>query len=314
MKIKSYIPHITVFGVLTLAACQSTVPSESQTPQSETQSAAHTVRPWDRWAEHRPGWITPREPFNIIANIYYVGSKELSSFLITSEAGHVLLDGGLPQNAPQIVRNIKTLGFDIKDVKILLNSHAHYDHSGGLAALKAQSGATVIASAADKPWLENGLYPGSADKRYSAPPVMVDRTITDQEKITLGSITMKANLTPGHSPGCTSWTMEVPHGSDVYEVLFFCSATVAKNTLVNPPQYDGIVSDYRKTFDITNNWEPDIFLSNHPFFFGMEAKLKAREGGDPLAFIDRKGFPRLMKNLEKKFDIALKEQTEAANP
>lgn len=278
----------------------------------EAPEQTNTHHPWDNWAVSQPSWAAPREPFNIISNIYYVGSEGLSSFLITSEQGHVLMDGGLPQNADMIAANIKTLGFDIQDVKILLNSHAHFDHSGGLARLKTLSGAKMIASAADTPWLESGNYPGSTDPLYSAPPVKVDQTIMDQEVVSLGSINLKANLTPGHSPGCTSWSMTASEGGADFDVLFFCSASVAGNKLVNPPQHEGIVADYRKTFDITKDWTPDVFLAGHPFFFDMENKRAAQIGGEPLAFVDRESFPKVMENLEIKFEAALKAQIEQA--
>lgn len=310
--IKGYFIHIAVSALLLTAACQNPAQTVKAAPEIEPQNTAHAEQPWDIWTEHQPGWAAPHEPFNIIANVYYVGSKELSSFLITSDAGHIVLDGGLPQNASRIADNIKALGFDITDVKILLSSHAHFDHSGGLAELKRLSGAKMMASAADTPWLENGFYPGSTDPRYSAPPVTVDAIIKDQQDVTLGPITLKAKLTPGHSPGCTSWTMTAAQSGEQYSALFFCGATVAGNKLVDPPQHSGIVADYRKTFDITKDWTPDIFLSNHPSFFAMDAKYTALKNGDPLAFIDRQGFPKMMHRLETKFEEALAVQTAEA--
>jgi metallo-beta-lactamase class B len=270
------------------------------------------IKPWKQWGERYPDWVKPIEPFNIIENVYYVGTEGIASFLITSAAGHVLLDGGLPQNASVIVSNIKTLGFQLSDVKILLNSHAHFDHSGGLSELKKLSAAKMVASKQDKTYLESGLYPGSDNINYSAPPVSVDQQVVDGETISLGPINLKANITPGHSPGCTSWSMSVYVNDKPLEVLFFCSATVAGNRLLNPPQYPGIVSDYRLTFTKTKDWRPDVFLANHSDFFNLKQKRQKQLAGDDLAFVDNATFPKLMSELERKFELALAQQSKGA--
>lgn len=143
----------------------------------------------------------------------------------------------------------------------------------------------------------------------NAPPVEVDRIIADGETLTLGDATLTAHITPGHSRGCTSWTMPVVQGGQSYRALFFCSATVAANRLVGPPQYEGIVADYRKTFAMTKDWKPDIFLTNHPEFSDMAEKRDRQKAGDPLAFVDREGFPAMMARLEQAFEAALQKQT-----
>lgn len=261
------------------------------------------------WIANKPEWAEPFEPFAVADGVYYVGSRGLSSILIATPEGHFLIDGGLPENATMIADNIRTLGFDVRDVKFLLNSHAHFDHSGGLAALKKIAGATMASSEGDKWALETGLAPGSEDDAdFAAPPVKVDRVIGDGETLTLGGVSLTAHLTPGHTKGCTTWTMQIGGRS----LLYFCSATVAANRLVNPPQYDGIVDDYRTTFSRTKNWRPDIFLANHPEFFDMEEKRKRQIAGDADAFVDREGFPALMAALEAGFEKSLAEQTAAA--
>lgn len=271
-----------------------------------TNQTTDEVQPWDQWSTENPSWVAPVVPYHIIDNIYFVGTEGLSSYLITSADGHILLDGALPQSADMIADNIKTLGFDISDVKILLNTHAHFDHSGGLARLKELSGGQLFASEGDRSALEGGFYLGAEDKiDYSAPPVSVDRTIADGETITLGDIVMTATITPGHTRGCTSWTMEASDGNATYSVLFFGGATVAGNRLI-PPQYEGIVADYRKTFEITKNWRPDIFLPNHPFFANMEEKRQQLVAGDPLAFVDRETFPRMISEQGAAFEESLR--------
>lgn len=278
------------------------------------QSSEHKnehVQPRDKWAKANPDWVEAIEPFKVVDNIYYVGTRGIASFLLTSDQGHVLIDGGMPQNAGLIANSIKSLGFGIRDVKILLNSHAHFDHSGGLAELKELSGATMAASVQDKEALETGLYAGSDNPSYSAPPVKVDKTIEDGESITLSTIKLTANLMPGHSPGCTSWSTKATHQGESYQVLFFCSATVAGNRLVGPPQYPGIVADYRHTFKKSKTMTVDILLANHPFFSELHDKRKRVLGGETDAFIDAEEFSQLMQRLEADFERKLTQQRKA---
>lgn len=256
-----------------------------------------------------PDWFEETDPFRVVGPVYHAGVRGLNVYLIATDDGHILLDGGLPSTAPIILRNIRALGFDPDDVVYLINSHAHYDHSGGLAELKARTGATFVASAADRPALEGGYYEGSAaDASLSAPQVAVDRTIADGEALTLGGVRLTARLTPGHSPGCTSWEMEVEEFGRNLTVLFFCSATVAANRLVDPPQYDGIVEGYRRTFAVGRDWRPDVFLANHPYGTGMWDRLERREAGDAEAFVDREIFPAYLRRLEEAFERALAQQ------
>jgi metallo-beta-lactamase class B len=269
---------------------------------------ASSAPPPSPWAASNPSWVEPFEPFEIADGVYFVGTKGLSSFLITTPEGHFLLDGGMPENAAVIAKNIEALGFSLRDVKYLLNSHAHFDHSGGLAALKKKTGARLVASDGDRSALEGGFYLGSEDdENLNAPPVAVDQSIADGEALILGGVALTARLTPGHTRGCTSWTMT----AGGHDILFFCSASVAANRLVNPPQYEGIVDDYRATFEKTRGWRPDIFLANHPEFFGLEERRARQLGGDEDAFVDREAFPALMTKLEAAFEKSLAEQTAA---
>jgi metallo-beta-lactamase class B len=299
-----------LLALATLAACAAP-PSTPVQAQRAPLTLPAPATPHS-WARGNPAWVTAVEPFRVIGPVYYVGSADLASFLIRTRDGFILLDAGLPDNAPMIADSIAKLGFDLRDVKILLNSHAHFDHSGGFAALKAATGATLIASEGDRSALEGGFYLGSEDNAsFSAPPVRVDRTIADGGTVTLGGVTMTARLTPGHSRGCTTWTMRVSEGGADYDVLFFCSATVAANRLVSRPQYEGIVADYRRTFEITKDLRPDVFLAAHAGFFDMEAKRQRLLAGDPLAFVDREGFPRLRERLAADFERQLAAQQAA---
>jgi metallo-beta-lactamase class B len=255
-------------------------------------------------------WLAPTEPFHIVDGIYYVGSAGLGAYLVTTPAGHVLVDGGLPENAPQIAASIEHLGFEVADVKILLNSHAHFDHSGGLADLKERTGARLFAHEGDVSALEGGFYLGSEDvTRFNAPPVAVDRALQDGAVVELGGRRLVLHHTPGHSRGCSSWGMQAAAGGEVLEVLMFCSATVAANRLVDPPQYDGIVEDYRSTFARARAIRVDVPLAPHPEFFRLlEKRERAKQEGTHAAFVDRAAFGALIDQLEADFEVRLKEQ------
>jgi len=171
------------------------------------------------------------------------------------------------------------------------------------------SGAQFIASEEDRSALEGGFYLGSeSDKALFAPKIKLDRIIADGETVEHGGVKLTAHITPGHSRGCTSWIMDVEQGDKSHELLFFCSATIAANRLVGPPQYGGIVDDYRKTFEITKNWKPDVFLSNHPEFFDFKAKRARQLAGDQFAFVDKDGFPKFIAKMAVDFEAGLQKQ------
>jgi metallo-beta-lactamase class B len=248
------------------------------------------------------------KPFRVIGNVYYVGALEVSSFLITTPSGHILLDSGLYETVPQIKQNIADLGFRLDDVKIIINSHAHYDHAGGLALLKQLTGAKLQTTTADAALLANG---GKGDfgfgDRLSYAPVTTDRTLNDGDTVELGGVTMKANVTPGHTKGCTTWTMKVTEGEKTYDVVFVGSASVPGYNLVNNPLYPNIVADYEKTFRILKNLKCDVFLAPHGSFFSLPEKMK-RLGEKTNPFIDPKGYNDYVTSTEAAFQAILKRQ------
>lgn len=262
---------------------------------------------WHQWSDSNPDWIAPIEPFRIIGNIYYVGTQGIGAYLIAGQEGHMLLDGGLPQSSGQIAANIQHLGFKLNDVKLLLNSHAHFDHSGGLAGLKELTRAKMVSSKLDAHWLQSGYYPGSKRLDYASKPVEVDLLVSDGESISVGDIRLTAQVTAGHTPGCTSWMTDVVDSEETYSVLLFCGASVAGNKLV-PEQYDGIVDDYRSTLKKIKTWKVDVFLSNHPFYFSMAAKREYQKKGDTLAFVDSTEFEHAVKKMTADFERQLIEQ------
>jgi metallo-beta-lactamase class B len=268
-------------------------------------------------AASQRNWTVPATPFHIIGPVYSVGSEGLAIYLIHTKAGDILLDAGVPQIATQIEANIRTLGFDPKNLKFLINSHAHYDHSGGLAQIKADTGAKVVGSELDRESLENGHYLGSeTNKAFDAPPVKVDRGVKDGDTLSLGGVTLTANITPGHTRGCTSWTMPVVEAGKAHKIVFFCSATVAANRLAPNPQYPGIIDDYRRTFVKGRAMakDIDIYLAPHTEFFdmaGKRARLEANPKG-PNPFIVPGEFSRAIDKFEADFNIQLAAQQKAA--
>ena len=258
----------------------------------------------------------PVAPFRIAGNLYYVGANEVCSFLITTRQGHILLDGGFAETAPQIEQNITQLGFKIEDVKVLLNSHAHLDHAGGLAELKRKSGAKLIASAADAPMLRSG---GHGDFRFGDrlvfPPVEADQIIGDGESVRLGDQIITAYLTPGHTKGNTTWTTKISDGGKTYDVVFAGSPTALDYQLVGKESYPGIAADFEKTFSVLKKLPCDIFLSDHGSFFHLvEKHERLMHGENPNPFIDPDGYKKFVVHFEKEFRDKLELQKKAGAP
>jgi metallo-beta-lactamase class B len=246
---------------------------------------------------------TPIEPFRVIGNIYYVGAAEVTSFLITTPKGHILLDGGYAETAPQIKANIAKLGFKLEGVKFLLNSQSHFDHAGGLAEMKRLTKAKMISSVGDKWALENG---GKDDfqfgDRLAYDPVTVDRVIKDGEDLKLGGVSLKAVITPGHTKGCTTWTMDVTDNRKSLKVIFVCSTTAPGYKFIGNDKYPNIVADYERTFSVLKNLRPDVFLASHGSFFELLEKAeKVRTSTGPNPFIDPKAYDEYITTTEKSF-------------
>jgi metallo-beta-lactamase class B len=276
-------------------------------------NAAQAQTPKELLAALLVRWNKPTEPFKIIDNVYYVGTDGLASYLITSPQGHILVDTVMPEATSQIKASIEKLGFKVTDIKYLLNTHAHIDHTGGFAELKQLSGAQMVAGEADKPLLEGGYYPGAREvKELDFPPVKVDRTVREGDTVTIGGVTVTARETPGHSPGCTSWMFNVKDGDATRSVIIFCSGTVALNRLVTNPTHTGIVDDYRKTFARAKELKADILLAPHPEMYKMPEKRAKIADGGPNPFVNPGEFNAYAATLEKAFEDALIKQTAAA--
>ncbi|HXX20273.1 MAG TPA: subclass B3 metallo-beta-lactamase [Candidatus Acidoferrum sp.] len=308
------------FVLIFIAAIVVSSPLVAQAPQPGAPPAAAAPAqqggtPADRAAAAAAAMKAPFVPFHIIGNIYYVGSTGIACYVITTPAGDVLLDTGYADMAPQIEQNIKTLGFKLSDIKILINSHAHTDHGGGLAELKSATGAQLVAMAQDVPYLESG---GHNDVLFHDqnlfPPVKVDRVIHDGDTVTLGGVTLKAYLTAGHTPGTTTWTTTTEEKGKSYNVVFLGSVVaVPTNKLFDKPDspatYPGIKSDFDHAFAVVKALPCDVFLASNGAFFDMQKKHDALiNGADPNPFIDPAGYQAYVARSEANYQKIVQSQ------
>jgi metallo-beta-lactamase class B len=257
-----------------------------------------------------PNWTARTEPFEIFEDVYWVGTEGLAAILFTSVEGHILLDTGMPESAADVMASIESLGFEVTDIRYLLNTQAHYDHCGGFAEVKAASGARMLASEGDHYALEKGVYEGWESRNdLNFTPVLVDGMIEDGDTVTVGDVILTAHLTPGHSPGCTSWSFTGRDGAEEYRALMFCSGSVALNKLA-PEQYPGIVDDYRNTFAAMKALPVDAYLAPHAEQFGLAEKRARLATEGARAFVDPAEKDRRIAEFEQAFESALAEQSE----
>jgi metallo-beta-lactamase class B len=254
-------------------------------------------------------WNQPVEPYKIVGNLYYVGASDIASFLIATPEGHIILDAGFEETVPIIRDNVKKLGFKIEDVKTLIIGHAHFDHVGGLADLKALTGAKLAVSEADAALLANG---GKGDYLFSSEkflfkPVQTDRLLKDGDKITLGGTTLTAHLTPGHTKGNTTWTMKAKEGDKTYDVVVAGSPTINPGTVLKGmPSYPNVGEDYAKTFRILKSLPCDVFLATHASFYdGLGKAEKLRAGAKESPFVDPQGYRAFIERREKMYNEQL---------
>ena len=245
-------------------------------------------------------WNRPQAPFRIYGNTYYVGPHGLSSILITSNAGHILIDGGLPESAQLIVANVRSLGFRIEDVKFILNSHVHFDHAGGIAELQRISGAQVVASRWSASVMKKGGV-GRGDPQYGIlagiAPVKHVRELRDGETFRVGEIAITAHLTPGHTPGGTSWTWKSCESSVCRDIVFADSVTPVSADgfkFTTSREYPKAIEDFERSFAFLEAARCDVLVTTHPEASGLWDRIEARERGvNPDPMVDSSACRRL---------------------
>jgi metallo-beta-lactamase class B len=266
-------------------------------------------------AQESPDWTNPFPPYRIIGNVYYVGSQGLASYLITTPRGNILINSNLEKSVPMIRESVEKLGFRFSDTKILLISHAHWDHCSGSAAIKELTGAKYMVMDADVPEIEAGgkgnfQYGDVLTSRYQ--PTKVDRVLHDGDEVRLGGAVLVAHLTPGHTKGTTTWTMKVADGGKTYNVVIIGSPNVNEGyKLVNNALYPQIASDYERMFRVLKSLPCDVFLGAHGNYYGMEAKYARMKEGGPNPFIDPEGYQNYVAEREQTFRTELAKQTAA---
>ena len=257
-------------------------------------------------------WLEPFPPFRIAGNLYYIGSRGLASYLVTTPEGHILINSNLEKSVPMLRASIEKLGFKYSDVKILLISHAHWDHNAGSALIKKETGAKYMVMAEDVSAVESG---GKTDFNYGNdegtyyPATKVDRTVHDKDEVKLGGTVLVAHLTAGHTKGCTTWTMKVGDGAKALDAVIVCSPNVNPGyKLVNNASYPGIADDYARMFRTLAALPCDLFLGAHGSYYDLEAKYGRMQKGDASAFVDPAGYKKFIAAKTAEFQAGLKKQ------
>ena len=299
---------VLIILILTSFLCHS------QNADKVKDSAAQDASFFITLAAKQLKWEEPVEPRKIVGPIYFVGTKGLSSFLITSPAGPILLYTGMPSSGPMIEASIRKLGFKPEDIKVLLTGHAHVDHVGGHAYIKKISGAQVAVMEAEKELIESG---GKSDFQYASysgfwfEPVKVDRLLHNKDSVMVGTNTLFALHTPGHTRGTTTWTMNVEEGGKRYVVVFSDGTSINPGyRLVVNPSYPGIQKDFESAMNTLGALYPDIWLSPHTDFFNFNPKLARADSIGAAAFVDPDGFRKRIASARAQYDAQVKKETQ----
>lgn len=265
------------------------------------------------FAAPNPAWTAPFPPFRIAGNLYYVGSEDLASYLIVTPQGDILINSSLQSSPPLIEKSVESLGFHASDIRILLISHAHFDHCAGSAAILQRTGAKYEVMAPDVPVVESG---GRADFQYGAdksmrfPPAHVDRILHDGGKVSLGGAVLTAHLTAGHTRGTTTWTLDETEAGRTLHVVIVGSPNVNPGyKLLANRAYPGIAADYRHGFEVLKSLPCDIFLGAHGEYFDLKEKYRRFSQGDRAAFLDPDGYKAYIADREQAFNAEWKKQS-----
>lgn len=291
--------NIGFLAAMTITLCFN---AQAQLNPAQPLSSAPPYTLFEQWAQ-------PVAPFQMFPHVYYVGTRNLSSVLLSTPEGFILIDAALDASAPMIKAHIEALGFDIKDLRYILNSHARLDQAGGIARLKAWSGAKVVASAANAEQLAlGGKQDFALGDALSFPPVKADIIVGEGDSITLGGLTLTALMTPGHLPGATSWLTTLHQGEQNYRLVYADSLATPDYYLIDNKNYPDLVQDIRGSFARLAEQQADIFIANKGTRFDLENKMVRLRAGDLDAFVDRQGLQHYVKESQKVFEAQLAKQ------
>jgi len=252
-------------------------------------------------AQANPDWHRAIPGFKIAGNLYYVGTADLAAYLIATPQGNILINGNFKEDVPAIRKSIEGLGFKYADTKIILISHAHGDHDEGVGLIKSQTAAQLMVMDADVAAVESTAA--------GRPGAKVDRVLHDRDTVELGGAKLTARLTPGHTPGCTTWTMQVADGGRMLNAVVIGSPNVnAGYILVNNKNYPQIAGDYVKTFALLKTLPVDLFLGAHGAYFNLKEKLPKMSAGGPNVFVDPEGYKAYVAEREQAFEKELAKQ------
>jgi metallo-beta-lactamase class B len=257
-------------------------------------------------AQANPDWHRAIPGVRIAGNLYYVGTADLAAYLITTPAGNILINGNFKEDVPALRNSIEGLGFKYADTKIILISHAHGDHDEGVGLIQSQTGGRLMVMDADVAAVESNA-PGR-------PAAKVNRVLHDRDTVELGGMTLTARLTPGHTPGCTTWTMQVSDRGRMLNAVIVGSPNVnAGYVLVNNREYPQIAADYVKTFAVLKTLPVDLFLGAHGAYFNLKGKLPKMSAGGDNVFVDPEGYKAYVAEREQAFEKELAKQTADAH-
>lgn len=264
-------------------------------------------------AQVDPAWTTPIAPFQIADNLYYVGSRDLASYLIVTSQGDILINSSLTSSPALIRRSVEQLGFRFGDIRILLISHAHSDHAAGSAQILRETHAKYMVMDGDVPVVESGGAKDFAFPRDRYPAAHVDRILHDGDQVRFGNAVLVAHKTPGHTRGCTTWTIRTTQNGQPRNVVIVGSWSILHYRLVDrpgqPASYPGIAQDFQHTFEVLRSLPCDIFLGAHGSYFSMLAKLdRAKGGGGTSVWVDPQGYRSAVVHSEQVFQAELKRQ------
>ncbi|REK08672.1 MAG: subclass B3 metallo-beta-lactamase [Acidobacteria bacterium] len=256
-------------------------------------------------------WLRPVEPFAVADGVYWVGSEELAAYLLTGDEGHVLIDAPMEQNAERILASVRALGFDPADIEIVLATHGHFDHTGAVAAVIEATGAELwLLPAAAELVGAGGRGDFFLGDRAGYPPARAARVLADGEEVRRGELRLRALATPGHTRGCTSWSFRANVDSQPVEAVLVCSLSVLPGYRLvgESASYVGIGSDFCRSLAKLEALEPELFLSNHGSFLGLETKRRELQSGVADAFVDPEGYRDYLRRARLQIEDTLREQ------